>query len=67
MLNVLSSRTHKQGQENVSLSWGASTANLWRTTGDICSPGQATWQGVVNNFYGNAKYPQVSGPGHWQV
>jgi len=53
------------GQEQV-WTWGTPTANLWRTTGDICPPGQASWQGVVNNFYGNALHPAVSGPGHWQ-
>lgn len=56
-----------QGQENVSLAWGTQMANLWRTTGDICAPMHATWSGVINNFRGNAKYPQISGPGHWQV
>lgn len=55
-----------QGQDNVSLAWGSDTANLWRTTGDICGPNHANWGGVVRNFYGNAKYPQISGPGHWQ-
>jgi len=53
------------GQENV-WQWGAQTANLWRTTGDICAPGEATWSGVVNNFYGNAQHPEVAGPGQWQ-
>eukprot|EP00041_Stephanoeca_diplocostata_P024594 m.627670 g.627670 ORF g.627670 m.627670 type:complete len:231 (-) comp22561_c0_seq7:1339-2031(-) len=54
-----------QGQENV-YQWGPSTANLWRTTGDICAPGHATWTGMLRNFYGNARYPNVTGPGHWQ-
>lgn len=54
-----------QGQEDVEV-WGPSTGNLWRTTGDICAPGQATWGGVMNNFYGNMRYPNVSGPGQWQ-
>lgn len=53
------------GSEEV-YKWGQYTANLWRTTGDICSPGKATWRGMLNNFRGNSKYPPVSGPGHWQ-
>ncbi len=55
-----------QGQESV-YEWGTATANLWRTTGDICEPGSATWSGMLRNFYGNAAYPNVTGPEHWQV
>jgi alpha-galactosidase len=55
-----------QGQDNV-FEWGPYTANLWRTTGDICAPGKATWDGMLHNFRGNALYPNVSGPGQWQV
>lgn len=54
-----------QGQEEVHR-WGAATGNLWRTTGDICGPGHATWRGVMNNFYGNARWPNASSPGAWQ-
>lgn len=55
-----------QGQDNV-FEWGPYTANLWRTTSDICAPGKATWDGMLHNFRGNALYPNVSGPGQWQV
>lgn len=33
--------------------WGAETANLWRTTGDICSPGHASFNRMLKNFFGN--------------
>lgn len=55
-----------QGQDDV-YQWGPATANLWRTTSDICAPNKATWGGVLHNFRGNALYPNVTGPGQWQV
>jgi len=54
-----------QGQEDV-YQWGPTTANLWRTTGDICGPGHASWGGMIRNFYGNAKWPNATMPGAWQ-
>eukprot|EP01084_Bolivina_argentea_P189707 326186_1 len=54
-----------QGQDNV-VSWGQNVGHLWRTTGDICGPGHATYQRMINNFYGNAQVPGVTGPSHWQ-
>ena len=55
-----------QGQDNVQ-EWGSDIGHLWRTTDDIMvGGGTATYQGMINNFYGNAKYPGVSGPSHWQ-
>ena len=45
-----------QGQDNV-YQWGSQVGHLWRTTGDICGPGHASWNGMIGNFYGNAKYP----------
>lgn len=55
-----------QGQDAVQ-TWGPATANLWRTTGDICAPGKASWASMLRNFYDNAQYPNVTGPGQWQV
>jgi len=46
--------------------WGQNIGHLWRTTGDICSPGHASYQNMIDNFYENAKYPGISGPSHWQ-
>lgn len=54
-----------QGQENVQ-EWGPTTGNLWRTTGDICGPGHATWGGVIRNFYGDTRYPNSTMVGAWQ-
>ena len=54
-----------QGQEGVQ-SWGPSTGNLWRTTGDICGPGHATWGGVIRNFYGDTRFPNSTQIGAWQ-
>ena len=46
-------------------SWAQNIGHLWRTTGDICGPGDASYDRMIENFYGNAKYPGLSGPGHW--
>ena len=54
-----------QGQENVQ-EWGPTTGNLWRTTGDICGPGHATWGGVIRNFYGDTRYQNSTMVGAWR-
>jgi hypothetical protein len=54
-----------QGQEDV-FKWGRRTGNLWRTTMDICAPNHATWGKMLQNFYGNAHYPNVTAPGALQ-
>ena len=41
--------------------------SLWMICAIYSAPGHATYQGMINNFHGNAKYPGVTGPGHWQV
>eukprot|EP01083_Nonionella_stella_P307236 1079124_1 len=53
------------GDDNVA-SWGQNIGHLWRTTGDICAPGDASFERMLRNFYGNSKYPGLSGPSHWQ-
>ena len=45
--------------------WGKSTGNLWRTTGDICGPGQANWGNVLNILDQNAPLYPYAGPGGW--
>jgi len=45
--------------------WGASVGNLWRTTGDICSPGKADWGNAMKIVAANEKLYQAAGPGHW--
>jgi len=45
--------------------WGASVGHLWRTTGDICSPGKANWSTAMKNAAANEKLYAAAGPGHW--
>ena len=45
--------------------WAASIGHLWRTTGDICGPGQAEWENAINCAFANQKLFQSAGPGHW--
>ena len=52
--------------------WGPTTANLWRTTGDILPRGgkglnpPASWANVMSNWHGNTLHPNATGPGGWQ-
>ena len=45
--------------------WAASVGHLWRTTGDICSPGKADWDMAMKNTAANEKLYAAAGPGHW--
>jgi len=45
--------------------WAASVGNLWRTTGDICSPGRADWGNAMKVAAANEKLYEAAGPGHW--
>jgi alpha-galactosidase len=45
--------------------WAASVGHLWRTTGDICSPGKASWSAAMKNTAANEKLYEAAGPGHW--
>lgn len=45
--------------------WAASVGHLWRTTGDICSPGKAEWTIAMKNTAANEKLYAAAGPGHW--
>jgi len=45
--------------------WAASVGNLWRTTGDICSPGKADWDNAMKIVAANEKLYEAAGPGHW--
>jgi alpha-galactosidase len=48
------------GQDNV-WTWGAQTANMWRTTGDI----SATFPSMLANFHANVQLAPYAGPGGW--
>ncbi len=45
--------------------WAASVGHLWRTTGDICAPGKASWETAMKNTAANEKLYAAAGPGHW--
>jgi len=45
--------------------WAAGVGNLWRTTGDICSPGKADWNNAMKVAAANEKLYEAAGPGHW--
>ena len=45
--------------------WAASVGHLWRTTGDICAPGQADWNNALKYAFENEKLCPFAGPGHW--
>lgn len=45
--------------------WASAVAHLWRTTGDICIPGQPSWENAIEIVFSNEKLYQWAGPGHW--
>ena len=45
--------------------WAAEVGHLWRTTADICAPGQADWARAMRMAYANEKLAAFAGPGHW--
>ena len=45
--------------------WAASVGHLWRTTGDICAPGKASWSTAMKNAAANEQLYAAAGPGHW--
>jgi len=45
--------------------WAAAVGHLWRTTSDICTPGQADWAGAMEIAFANEKLAAFAGPGHW--
>jgi alpha-galactosidase len=45
--------------------WAAAVGHLWRTTTDICAPGQADWEQAMRIAFANEKLSSSAGPGHW--
>ena len=45
--------------------WAAAVGHLWRTTIDICGPGEADWARALNVASTNEKLYAAAGPGHW--
>ncbi|HEV2636200.1 MAG TPA: ricin-type beta-trefoil lectin domain protein [Actinocrinis sp.] len=49
------------GQDSVATTWGPSTGDLWRTTGDI----QANFSSMLSNFNTNVQLAGSAHPGQW--
>lgn len=45
--------------------WAAAVGHLWRTTTDICGPGQADWARAIRIAWANEGLAAFAGPGHW--
>jgi alpha-galactosidase len=45
--------------------WAAAVGHMWRTTGDICGPGQADWPRAMKIGFFNETLHPWAGPGHW--
>jgi alpha-galactosidase len=45
--------------------WAAAVGHLWRTGGDICSPGKADWGNAMKIAAANERLNEAAGPGHW--
>ena len=45
--------------------WAGAVGHLWRTTADICAPGQADWTRALRMAFANEKLAAFAGPGHW--
>lgn len=45
--------------------WAAPIGHLWRTTGDICSPGHVDWERAMNIAFDNEMLYKSAGPGYW--
>ncbi len=45
--------------------WAGAVGHQWRTTSDICAPGQADWERAVRIAFANEKLAGFAGPGRW--
>lgn len=45
--------------------WAGAIGHMWRTTTDICGPGQADWARAVRIAFANEKLAAFAGPGRW--
>ncbi len=45
--------------------WASAVGHLWRTTADICAPGQADWARAMRMAFANEKLAAFAGPGRW--
>ena len=45
--------------------WAGAIGHMWRTTTDVCAPGQADWARAVRIAFANEKLAPFAGPGRW--
>ena len=45
--------------------WAGAVGHMWRTTADICAPGEADWARALRVAFANEKLAEFAGPGHW--
>ncbi|MDD8027862.1 MAG: glycoside hydrolase family 27 protein, partial [Acidobacteriota bacterium] len=45
--------------------WAGAIGHMWRTTADICGPGQADWARAVRIVMANERLSEYAGPGRW--
>ena len=45
--------------------WAGAIGHMWRTTADICAPGQADWGRAIRIAFANDKLADFAGPGRW--
>ncbi|HSA96135.1 MAG TPA: glycoside hydrolase family 27 protein [Acidobacteriota bacterium] len=45
--------------------WAGAIGHMWRTTSDICAPGQADWARAMRIAFANEKLDVFAGPGGW--
>jgi len=45
--------------------WAGAIGHMWRTTADICAPGEADWARAIRIAFANEKLGEFAGPGRW--
>lgn len=45
--------------------WAGAIGHMWRTTSDICGPGNADWARAVRIAMANERLAEYAGPGRW--
>jgi alpha-galactosidase len=45
--------------------WAGAIGHMWRTTSDICAPGQPDWARALRIAFANEKLADFAGPGRW--
>src|SRR5512143_2531608 len=45
--------------------WAPAIGHMWRTTTDICGPGEADWSRALRIAVANQALSAFAGPGHW--